>query len=236
MNLLQIFLRLVLLIYIKSVSSFLEAQNFTLKGEKTFLNISANNNSQLKSDRSYGHTYSEKVISSGFDFEEHKILTKDGYILTAWRIPRRRGQQPFTKQKNVVILQHGVLDDSWTWFTLQPQNCLPILLASEGYDVWLTNSRGNMFSFEHLNPKYDWSDYSSLYWNFTFHEMAVYDLPANVEYIKNITRTTNLSYIGHSQGTFQFFLSFLINPEFMQTNIDKFVSLGTIVTIFNIVN
>jgi len=27
------------------------------------------------------------VVSSGYAFEEHKIVTKDGYILTAFRIP-----------------------------------------------------------------------------------------------------------------------------------------------------
>ncbi len=179
-------------------------------------------------------TYSEKVITSGYEFEEHKILTKDGYILTAWRIPRKLGEGLYVKKKPIII-QHGVIDDSWTWFALKKENCLPIMLAKEGYDVWLTNSRGNIFSFEHIDPSYDSSIYSSDYWNFTFHDMALYDLPANVEYIKNHTGYSRMDYIGHSQGTFIFFISYLLNPVFMEQHFNKFVTIGTTVTIFNIV-
>ena len=58
-------------------------------------------------------------------------------------------------------------------------------LVNNGFDVWLTNTRGNAVSFEHENPKeYDSSKIDSKYWNFSFHEMALYDLPANVNYIK----------------------------------------------------
>jgi len=180
------------------------------------------------------HSYSEKVIGSGFEFEEHKVLTKDGYILSAWRIPRKIGEK-YSEQRPPVILQHGVIDDSWTWFALAAEDCLPIMLAKEGYDVWLTNSRGNIFSRDHINPDYDSSSFRSKYWNFTFHEMAMYDLPAFTVYIKNHTLHDKLRYVGHSQGTFQFFLSYLLNPEFIENNFEKYATLGTVVTIFNIV-
>jgi lysosomal acid lipase/cholesteryl ester hydrolase len=180
-------------------------------------------------------TYSEKVISSGFDFEEHKILTKDGYILTAWRIPNKRNSNT-TQGRPPVILQHGVIDDSWTWFALKAEDCLPIMLAKQGYDVWLTNSRGNLFSYEHIDPSYDSTSIFSKFWNFTFHEMAQYDLPANIEYVKNHTTYEKVHFIGHSQGTFQFFLNYLLDPSFINKSIDKFVAIGTVVTIFNIVS
>ena len=31
----------------------------------------------------------EMAVASGYAFEEHKIVTEDGYVLTAFRIPGR---------------------------------------------------------------------------------------------------------------------------------------------------
>ena len=54
---------------------------------------------------------------------------------------------------------------------------LPFLLVDNGFDVWLTNTRGNAVSFEHENPKeYDSSKIDSKYWNFSFHEMEKLDI------------------------------------------------------------
>jgi hypothetical protein len=186
--------------------------------------------------REFKLTYSEKVINAGFEFEEHKIITGDGYILTAWRIPRKKGTDRLIKNPPIV-LQHGLMDDSWTWLALNNSTyCLGILLADRNYDVWLTNSRGNMFSYEHINPDYDPFSFKSNFWNFTWHDMAKYDLKANVEYIKNASGFDKLKWIGHSQGTFQFFLSYTMDPKYMENNFDKFLSIGTVATIFNTVN
>ncbi len=180
-------------------------------------------------------TYAEKVYKSGFEFEEHKILTEDGYILTVWRIPRKIGEKNDTK-RSPVVLQHGLLDDSWTWFALNSSKCLPIILAQENFDVWLPNSRGNMFSNEHIDPEYDSSKLKSKFWNFTWHEMAKYDLPAVTEYIKKITNFEKIKWVGHSQGTMQFFLSHAMNPNYMESSFEKFASIGTVVTVFNSVS
>jgi lysosomal acid lipase/cholesteryl ester hydrolase len=50
-------------------------------------------------------------------------------------------------------------------------------MAREGYDVWLGNTRGNKYSRHHtsLNP-----DKDNEFWDFTFAEMGLYDLPAQV--------------------------------------------------------
>jgi len=37
-------------------------------------------------DQSFMHV-GEIAVSSGYAFEEHKVVTEDGYILTAFRIP-----------------------------------------------------------------------------------------------------------------------------------------------------
>ena len=106
------------------------------------------------------------------------------YILTAWRIPGKISESmKEISKKPPVILQHGLLDNSATWSINYFNNTLPYLLLEEGYDVWLTNNRGNFNSYEHTNPfNYSVFDMKSKYWNFSFDQMAKYDLPANIDY------------------------------------------------------
>lgn len=41
---------------------------------------------------------------------------------------------------------------------------------------------------------------------FSYHELGIYDLPAIIDYILNTTRHEKIIYIGHSEGTTQFFV------------------------------
>ena len=51
------------------------------------------------------------------------------------------------------------------------------------------------------------------YWNFTFADMAEYDVPANLEYILAKTGAKKLVYMGHSQGTAQWFIANTLYPN-----------------------
>ena len=176
--------------------------------------------------------YEKKIIESGYNFEEHKIRTEDGYILTAWRIPKKINDTN-NKKRNPIILQHGLIDSSYTWLILEKEFSLPFYLVDNNYDVWLTNTRGNAVCFEHENKdEYDSHDAYSKYWDFSFHEMAIYDLPANVNYIKLITGFNKVNYISHSQGGLIYFILYSINPIFIENNINFFFSLGTVVTTY----
>ena len=42
----------------------------------------------------------------------------------------------------------------------------------------------------------------------------MYDLPATIDYILNLTNQTKVFYIGHSQGTTQFFVMCSMRPEY----------------------
>lgn len=71
------------------------------------------------------------------------------------------------------------------------------VLLPEGYDVWFGNVRGNIFSRNHstldlLDP---------LFWDFSWDEMAARDLPAMLTQELLVSGASQLSYIGHSQGT-----------------------------------
>jgi len=138
------------------------------------------------------------------------VTTDDGYILGVFRIPSGRhesaeinSQQP----KRAVFLQHGLLDSSWTWVANFPDESLGFILADNGYDVWFGNSRGSYYSVAHVTYPVT----SAQFWDFTWDDMAKYDLPAVIPYILEATGQKNLSYVGHSQGTIQALAAFSTN-------------------------
>lgn len=38
------------------------------------------------------------------------------------------------------------------------------------------------------------------FWNFSWHEIGFYDLPAMIDYVLNTTQSSRTFYVGHSQG------------------------------------
>mmetsp|Transcript_22365 Transcript_22365/g.21539 ORF Transcript_22365/g.21539 Transcript_22365/m.21539 type:complete len:125 (-) Transcript_22365:179-553(-) len=115
----------------------------------------------------------------GYQCEVHDITTADGYILTAFRIPGVAGEVLNDGEKQPVYMQHGLLDDGGTWVFNDHSLDLSLELVDRGYDVWITNSRGTVFSNTHLQ----YNTTQKEYWDFTFHEMGTQDVPANLHYI-----------------------------------------------------
>jgi len=149
-----------------------------------------------------------------------------------WRIPGKIGLVENNK-KLPIMLQHGLIDDSWTFFAFEPKYCLPFLLADLGFDIWLPNTRGNIFSWEHKDIKRNSKILYSDYWDFSLDEIAKYDFPANVNYVRNKTGFEKIYYLGHSQGSMQYFLNYMHNPYFIKSRIYRFIAIGTVPTIFN---
>lgn len=58
------------------------------------------------------------------------------------------------------------------------------------------NVRGSRFSMRHrsIDPQ------SREFWQFSFHEIGFYDLPAMIQYILGVTQKPGLFYVGHNQG------------------------------------
>jgi|LauGreDrversion4_2_1035121.scaffolds.fasta_scaffold724948_1 lysosomal acid lipase/cholesteryl ester hydrolase len=71
-------------------------------------------------------------------------------------------------------------------------------LVREGFDVWLGNNRGCKFSVNHtsIDPEKE----PAKFWDFDFEDMGVKDLPAEIEFIKNVTGVEKMSLLGHSMG------------------------------------
>ncbi|KAL6661068.1 hypothetical protein ACP70R_000452 [Stipagrostis hirtigluma subsp. patula] len=138
------------------------------------------------------------VTPLGYPCEEHQVTTEDGYILTLQRIPRGRGGGAAAggRAGQPVLLQHGVLVDGMTWLLASPEESLAFILADRGFDVWIANNRGTRWSRRHvyLDPS------SRLYWNWSWDDLVVNDLPAMVDFV--FTQTGQKAhYVGHSMGT-----------------------------------
>ncbi|XP_057339939.1 lipase 3-like [Microplitis mediator] len=178
--------------------------------------------SKLTNDPDTDLSTAQLIKKYGYDCETHLIITKDGYILTLHRISGGKKYPP-KAGKPVVYLQHGLLSDSASWILTGPSHGLGYVLADENYDVWMGNSRGTTHSRAHVNLTTD----DPLFWNFSFNEIGLYDLPAIIDYTLNITGEKKIDYIGHSQGTSVLFVLLSERPEYNE-KIRKFVAYAPI--------
>ena len=98
------------------------------------------------------------------------------------------------------------------------------VLAREGYDVWLGNNRGCKYSVNHttLSPERD----AAKFWDFDFEDMGLKDVPAEIDYIKNLTGAQKVTYLGHSAGATQMVVGLSLMPEYYASNLNLFVALG----------
>ncbi|KAF8414164.1 hypothetical protein HHK36_002163 [Tetracentron sinense] len=143
------------------------------------------------------------VEPQGYACQEHKVTTQDGYILSMQRIPvGRSGETPGDRPP--VLLQHGLLmvssdtctaatSDGITWLLNSPDQSLAFILADNGFDVWLANTRGTKYSRGHTSLSPD----DSAYWDWSWDQLVTYDLPATFQYVHDQTGQ-KLHYVGHS--------------------------------------
>ncbi|KAL4438220.1 hypothetical protein ABPG77_010581 [Micractinium sp. CCAP 211/92] len=182
-------------------------------------------------------TMQHLVVEAGYPLEEHFVTTADGYVLGVYRIPGCRGSSASgfgsgrsrgggtgsssllgsgsgrsrgdsAQRRPPVLLLHGVLDSSAAWVLNEPSQSLGFILADAGFDVWLGNSRGNGFSRNHtgLDPG------KAEFWDFSWDEMASFDVPAMVSRVLQQNGSPQLAYVGHSQGTTQLFAALAAQP------------------------
>ena len=117
------------------------------------------------------------------------------------------------------------MDNSFTWL-IQPKNRnLAFMLVDAGFEVWLTNHRGNKYSCEHRCVHHSVHTPTSPYWDFSFDEMALHDTTANVDYVLRTTGQEQVYYIAHSQGSLTLFGAATLYPDFPK-KIKAFVALG----------
>uniref|UniRef100_A0A2C9UUE5 Lipase n=1 Tax=Manihot esculenta TaxID=3983 RepID=A0A2C9UUE5_MANES len=132
------------------------------------------------------------VETQGYICQEHKVphsnsveffivTSEDGYILSLQRMPAGRSGK--LADNPPVLLQHGLSSDGATWLSNSPDESLAFILADNGYDVWIANTRGSRFSRGHTSL----TPYDPAYWDWTWDELAAHDLPAMFQYVHQQT-------------------------------------------------
>ncbi|XP_012062216.1 PREDICTED: lipase 3-like, partial [Atta cephalotes] len=102
------------------------------------------------------------VEKYGYNGEVHEVITSDGYILNLHRITGRTNFNNSQVQKPVAFVMHGLLCSSACFIISGPEKGLAFVLADAGYDVWLGNARGNVYSRKHKLSTIR----KELYWDF----------------------------------------------------------------------
>ncbi|KAK7825114.1 triacylglycerol lipase 2 [Quercus suber] len=123
------------------------------------------------------------VTVHGYKCEEHEVTTKDGYIVSVQRIPEGR--------------------DGLTWLLNSPEQNLPLILADNGFDVWISNTRGTRLSRRHVS----FVPSQLAFWNWSWDELVSFELPALFDYVYGQTGQ-KIDYVGHSLGTLTALASF----------------------------
>lgn len=159
--------------------------------------------------------------------------TSDGFIIQLVRVVN-----PYVKDKSKlrpVLLFHGFQCSSTLWLVAaeghldkdgvyyeidhkgavrngseEIGNSLGFVLATRGYDVWLSNYRGSRYSANHTSFAFD----DPKLWAFSIDEMINIDLPQSIDYILRLTSRPRLAYVGHSQGNFLMFCMLSALPHY----------------------
>lgn len=148
-------------------------------------------------------TTTELLRAYNYPAEDHKVTTEDGYILGMHRVPN--------PGRPAVLLMHGMLSSSADFVLMGPGISLAHFLHDQGYDVWMGNCRGNRYSTDHvtLDPTN-----GPEFWQFSWDEIGMYDLPAMIDYVIENTGQPRIQYVGHSQGTTVFWVMCHLRREY----------------------
>lgn len=146
----------------------------------------------------------------GYGVEEHWVTTEDGYIQGVHRIISTKHKN--TGPKPAIFMMHCLVCSSAIWVFGPPQKSLGFLMADLGYDVWLGNARGNTYSRNHtyLDPDHDKVEF----WDFDWHETALYDVTSAIDHILATTGQEKVLYVGHSMGCTEFLTTMSMRPEY----------------------
>ncbi|CAD7088526.1 unnamed protein product, partial [Hermetia illucens] len=149
---------------------------------------------------------SQILASSGYTHERHEVVTSDGYIITVHRIPPKNT----TFNAEPAVLMHGIIGSGADFILPGRNRGLGNILHDQGYDVWLPSCRGTTWSKRHRNL----SVTSPEYWDFSWHEIGVYDVAAILDFVTNYTGAEKVHYTSHSQGSTVLMVLLSERPEY----------------------
>ena len=119
---------------------------------------------------------------------------------------------------------HALDSDMMEYVMNDPEKANAFILAREGYDVWLGNNRGSLFSLGHKTL----STKDREYWEYWQGDLGLKDVPTWIDFILEKTGLESLSYVGHSQGTTQMFLGASLDPEYFKQKVNVYIALAPV--------
>ncbi|XP_026806196.1 gastric triacylglycerol lipase-like [Rhopalosiphum maidis] len=139
----------------------------------------------------------EKIKASGYPLKMYEYQTEDHFMLGMERIPYSKyGNKTIGKP---VILLSGMFATSIVY--VSHNKSLGYLLSDAGFDVWLFNYRVTGMSKKIKDPRTGIvPKLSSLNWDYSFHELAIYDLPAAIDLVISVTGYSKVDVGGVSLG------------------------------------
>ena len=96
-----------------------------------------------------------------------------------------------------------------------------LYLYDQGFDVYISNSRGSIYSRKHDT----YEPTSEEFWDFSWLELGTGDTKAQVDYIYNRTGQKT-SYLGYSMGTTQMFGAMIVDYEHFSQRVNKVAQLA----------
>lgn len=172
------------------------------------------------------NNYKKHIERFGHKLEENEIKTEDGYIINLWHlIPNF-----IVNKEKVIYLHPGFASTGLCYFGLKEKS-LAYYLQEKGYDVWIGNNRGSKFSSKHVSK--DSKKVNGDYWEFCMDHFVRYDIVSEIEFIKKRTDAEKVDFVGYSEGSTLFLMLYMDNPNFVESSINKFVSIGTIPNLSN---
>ena len=152
-------------------------------------------------------SFEDYCISRGYSLQTHWVTTSDGYILRMYRLSK---DGLFKADRTPVLMVHGLTHNCISYVISQTSTAPAFKLADNGYDVWLLNTRGNFLSRYHKELKPS----QAKYWEWCSNHIALYDLPASIDFILEETKKGKINYVGHSQGGFVALHCLAYRPEY----------------------
>lgn len=110
------------------------------------------------------------------------------------------------------------------WVGNRPEVAPAFVMAEQGYDVWLGNNRGNRYGISHVSKNHR----QKSFWDWYQEDMGRQDGPTFIDYVLNKTGQENLTWIGHSEGTTQFFLGASLMPDYYAEKVNLFCALAPV--------
>lgn len=160
-----------------------------------------NSNSTIHVKLSAHQRAEERAARSGIFLKSYEARTEDGYILTTFRC----SLDGRDKDRPVILLLPGMLCDSDIFLCPihsvedrgnRARHSLLAQLLDRGWDVWLGNTRGSIYS---RHRRFGTGPFSS-FWSFSLEEMMSRDVPALLAQVLATSRQTRLALLGYSQG------------------------------------